>query len=97
MFPDISPRFSINSSTGVVSVAVDADQDWTILDREKLDTHQVTIEAVDGGGKRSSVRLDVHLLDVNDQAPEITRSQYESYVRENEASLERTVIVEVRE
>ena len=77
-------------------MAVDADQDWTLLDREKLDIHQVTIEVVDGGGKRSSVRLDVNLLDVNDQSPEIVRSQYESYVRENEATLERAVVVEVR-
>ena len=91
----VSVRFSINVTTGDVSVGVDADLDWSLLDREKLDTHQVTVEAVDGGGRRSSVRLDVELLDVNDQTPEIAWSRYDTYVRENEVALERAVVVEV--
>ena len=88
-------RFSINATTGDVSVAVAADLDWSLLDRETLDTHQVTVEAVDGGGRRSSVRLDVELLDVNDQTPEIAWSRYDTYARENEMELEREVVVQV--
>ena len=76
-------------------MAVAADLDWSLLDRETLDTHQVTVEAVDGGGRRSSVRLDVELLDVNDQTPEIAWSRYDTYARENEMELEREVVVQV--
>ena len=80
---------------GRVRVAVNADVDWTLLDRERQATHYLTFEAQDGGGLRTSVPLIVNLTDVNDNAPLISRDEYEGYVRENDALLERPLIVEV--
>ena len=55
----------------------------------------MTVEVVDGGGRRSSVQLDVELLDVNDQTPEIAWSRYDTYARENDMDLDREVVVQV--
>ena len=76
-------------------VDVDADADHTLLDREKLDTHYLIVEAVDQGGLRSSIQLEVTLADVNDNAPTVARPQYEGFVKENSNKLEREVIVQV--
>lgn len=76
-------------------MAVAANLDHTLLDREKQDTHYLTVEAVDGGGLRSSVQLQVQLSDVNDNAPTVARTQYEGYVTENRNVLDRPVVIEV--
>ena len=81
--------------TGTVYVNVAADEDLTQLDREMQDTHYLNFEAVDGGNLRTSVPLEVTLLDVNDNAPQILRDVYEGYVQENSATLERPLSVEV--
>ena len=65
-------RFYIVESTGEVHVAVEADQDHSLLDRELISSHYLTIEAIDGGGLRTAVQLHIQLLDVNDNAPTIS-------------------------
>ena len=88
-------RFRVDD-TGTVYVNVAADEDLTQLDREMQDTHYLNFEAIDGGNLRTSVPLEVTLLDVNDNAPQILRDVYEGYVQENSATLERPLSVEVR-
>ena len=88
-------RFRVDD-TGTVYVNVDADEDLTQLDREMQDTHYLNFEAIDGGNLRTSVPLEVTLLDVNDNAPQILRDVYEGYVQENSATLERPLSLEVK-
>ena len=75
---------------------MDADLDTTLLDREKQASHFLNYEAIDGGKLRTSVPLVIELDDVNDNAPEISRDEYEGYVLENDDKLERELFVEVR-
>ena len=82
--------------TGLVSVAVAADLDEDLLDREKQAVLYLTVEAQDGGGLMSSVQLQITLDDKNDNAPAILRAQYDGYVSENSLVLERPVVIEVR-
>ncbi|CAH1794571.1 unnamed protein product [Owenia fusiformis] len=89
--------FHIDPDSGNISVAVDADLDHDLLDREKQDTYYLTLQARDGGNQRNTVQLEIQLLDVNDNAPSIRRSKYEAYVRENQPTLERPVIVEAED
>ena len=92
-----SSLFRVSESDGMVFVDVDADKDHSLLDREMQDTHYLTFEAIDGGGLRTSVVFEIMLTDENDNAPEILRSEYEGYVRENEPSLDRRLVIEVKE
>ena len=85
----------MNEETGEIFVSVDADQDHKLLDRETIDTYYVTFEASDGGGLRTTVQLEIFLLDVNDNPPVILRNEYDGYVKENEDQLERYLAVEV--
>ena len=55
----------------------------------------MTVEAVDGGGLRSSVQLEVLLTDVNDNPPNVGRTQYEGYVTENNPALDRPIFIQV--
>ena len=90
----------MDSKTGVVRVAVAADEDLTLLDRENRDLmrdlQSLTIEARDGGGASSTVKITVDLIDVNDNVPIIDSSQYSGTVRENAAELDKPVIVTVK-
>ena len=88
-------RFTVDPKSGEITVAVDADQDHTLLDRETQAVHFVALEAKDGGGLRTSVQLRVTLTDVNDNAPVIARNQYEGFINENEADMERELVIEV--
>lgn len=81
--------------TGVISVRRCADVDDTgdtaagdwRWDREQVlgAMHQLTVEARDdlGRGNRNTVRLLVHLADVNDNAPIFSRRRYEARLQEN--------------
>ena len=92
---DLPFSFTIDETTGEITVAVDADQDHTLLDRETVATHYLTLEAIDGGGLRTLVQVIVTLSDVNDNAPSIARVEYEGYVEENEVNLERQLVIQV--
>ncbi|XP_064617448.1 cadherin-23-like [Liolophura sinensis] len=60
-------------------------ENGTNLDREKLSSYYLTVEAKDRGGNRNTSQLIINLEDINDQAPVFLRNQYSSFVTENEA------------
>uniref|UniRef100_A0A803TGW6 Cadherin domain-containing protein n=1 Tax=Anolis carolinensis TaxID=28377 RepID=A0A803TGW6_ANOCA len=55
------------------------------LDREKVETHRLLIEAWDAGSPRLSgrLRVQIHVLDENDNAPAFGQSEYRVRVRED--------------
>nr|XP_060634795.1 protocadherin-23 [Anolis sagrei ordinatus] len=57
------------------------------LDREKVETHRFLIEAWDAGSPRLSgqLRVQIHVLDENDNAPAFGQSEYRVRVREDAA------------
>ncbi|XP_047209237.1 protocadherin gamma-A11-like isoform X10 [Girardinichthys multiradiatus] len=57
----------------------------TLLDREKQEEHRLTLTALDGGNpqKSGSVKINVVVLDANDNAPVFSQSVYRVIVPEN--------------
>ena len=93
-------RFKVDSKSGEVRVAVAADENFALIDRENRDLmrdlQSLTVEAQDGGGATSTVKVIVDLIDQNDNAPIIESNEYTGTVRENAAQLDKPVIVTVR-
>ncbi|WP_162243979.1 cadherin repeat domain-containing protein [Pseudorhodoferax sp. Leaf265] len=58
---DAGGRFTIDASTGVVTVA-----DGSLLDHETASSHQVTVLATSSDGSSSSANFTVNLADVNE-------------------------------
>lgn len=60
------------------------------LDREVKDTYNVEVIAKDGGNppKTGILNVVVHVLDINDNAPEFTQQTYNVSVKENLAAME---------
>nr|XP_008253354.2 protocadherin beta-6 [Oryctolagus cuniculus] len=73
---DVNQPFEINEITGEVRLR-------QTLDFEKSRIHHVDIEATDGGGLTGKCSLIVKVLDVNDNAPELTLSSLTSPIPEN--------------
>uniref|UniRef100_A0A4W5LZK6 Cadherin domain-containing protein n=1 Tax=Hucho hucho TaxID=62062 RepID=A0A4W5LZK6_9TELE len=61
-----SDMFSINPSTGTISVAMSG------LDREQAETYLLMVEARDGGGMTGTGTATIRVTDVNDHAPRFT-------------------------
>lgn len=76
--PTSSPVFLVNSTTGQLSLSQQ-------LDYETIKQFEVQVEASDGGqlSLSSSTWVVVHVLDVNDNAPEFNRAAYDISVLEN--------------
>ncbi|XP_061191818.1 cadherin-related family member 2-like [Saccostrea echinata] len=74
-----SNRFSINSTTGEISVACNN----SCLDRERQIVYYMSVEARDGGGKVSSAPVKITLMDVNDNSPMFLQPKYEFWISEN--------------
>lgn len=55
--------FSIDSSTGTISVAAEG------LDRELVDQHHLVVEARDGGGMTGTATATILVTDINDHVP----------------------------
>uniref|UniRef100_A0A8C3J6Z4 Cadherin domain-containing protein n=1 Tax=Calidris pygmaea TaxID=425635 RepID=A0A8C3J6Z4_9CHAR len=55
------------------------------LDRERAETHQLVVEAWDGGSprRRGRLRVSVRVLDENDNAPAFSRAEYRARLRED--------------
>ncbi|KAJ7326875.1 hypothetical protein JRQ81_016634 [Phrynocephalus forsythii] len=55
------------------------------LDRERAETHRLLVEAWDGGSPRRSgrLRVEIQVLDENDNAPAFGQSEYRARVRED--------------
>uniref|UniRef100_A0A8K9WMG8 Si:ch211-186j3.6 n=1 Tax=Oncorhynchus mykiss TaxID=8022 RepID=A0A8K9WMG8_ONCMY len=61
-----SDMFSINPSTGTISVAMSG------LDREQAEAYLLVVEARDGGGMMGTGTATIRVTDVNDHAPRFT-------------------------
>lgn len=68
--------FFLNSVTGVFNLTQP-------LDYEKQPYYILTIQAEDGGGQLSTVRVYFNVLDVNDNPPIFSPSSYSTSVMEN--------------
>jgi len=73
-------RFNVNSLSGTVTVAVHADVDDSLLDRETSDTLHVLVMASDARNHSSITQLTVHLTDVNDNGPVFRAALAGSYI-----------------
>ncbi|XP_028716655.1 protocadherin beta-4-like isoform X1 [Peromyscus leucopus] len=73
---EIQQTFSINEVTGEIRLRKK-------LDFEKIKSYRVQIEAIDGGGLSGKGSVVIEVVDVNDNAPELTISSLISSVPEN--------------
>ncbi|KAM5299018.1 LOW QUALITY PROTEIN: protocadherin beta-11-like [Ctenodactylus gundi] len=73
---DIRKTFKINQKTGEISLAAS-------LDFETIESYSVIIQATDGGGLFGKSTVRIHVMDVNDNAPEIVVSSITSSIPEN--------------
>ncbi|XP_028716657.1 protocadherin beta-4-like [Peromyscus leucopus] len=73
---EIQQTFSINEVTGEIRLRKK-------LDFEKIKSYCVEIEATDGGGLSGKGKVVIEVVDVNDNAPELTISSLTSSVPEN--------------
>lgn len=80
--------FTIDSSTGTVSVAAEG------LDREFADSHHVVVEARDGGGMTGTATVTIVVTDINDHVPKFIEDWCGARVPEN--TNEDAPILEVR-
>lgn len=64
--PTFSEMFTINPSTGTISVSMDG------LDREQVESYFLVVEARDGGGMTGTATATIQIKDVNDHAPRFT-------------------------
>ncbi|XP_038186383.1 protocadherin beta-4-like [Arvicola amphibius] len=73
---EVQQTFSINEITGEIRLKKG-------LDFEKIKSYHVEIEATDGGGLSGKGAVVIEVVDVNDNAPELTISSLTSSVLEN--------------
>ncbi|XP_070558017.1 protocadherin Fat 4-like [Ptychodera flava] len=76
---DPDSKFTIDSTTGVVSIS-------SSLDREDVDRYELVLHATDNGSPRltGTATLTVDVLDVNDEAPMFQRNSYNAKVKSTE-------------
>ncbi|XP_039326453.2 protocadherin beta-6 [Saimiri boliviensis] len=77
---DVNQPFEINAITGEIRLR-------KALDFEEVQSYDVDVEATDGGGLTGKCSLVVRVLDVNDNAPELTMSFLISPIPENLAEI----------
>ncbi|XP_075199488.1 protocadherin gamma-B4-like [Anomaloglossus baeobatrachus] len=70
--------FTINSQTGVITTIGQ-------LDFEATQTYEMTVEAADGGGLVTQCSVLIHMVDLNDNAPEITIASLSTPIPEDSA------------
>ena len=87
----ISRHLLLDNRTGVVSLAPGT----FTFDREKRETHHLTVEVRDGAGEgnTNTVELLIHLLDINDNAPLFSAEKYESFLLENSQEFKVPLVV----
>ncbi|XP_045726675.2 protocadherin beta-6-like [Mirounga angustirostris] len=73
---DVNQPFEINAITGEIRLR-------KTLDFEEFQSYHVDIEATDGGGLSGKCSLVIKVLDVNDNAPQLTMSSLVSPIPEN--------------
>uniref|UniRef100_A0A8C2QGL6 Protocadherin beta 20 n=1 Tax=Cricetulus griseus TaxID=10029 RepID=A0A8C2QGL6_CRIGR len=72
----IRKTFDINPTSGEVNLR-------SLLDFEVIQSYSVNIQATDGGGLSAKCTLLVKVLDINDNAPEVTISSITNTIPEN--------------
>ena len=75
---DESPLFSLDATTGDVTLSSDA-----LLDREVQSFHVMGVTATDGGNKQAFCLLNITVLDINDNEPTFLTSSYEVRLSQN--------------
>ncbi|XP_022422495.1 protocadherin beta-6-like [Delphinapterus leucas] len=73
---DVNQPFELNANTGEIRLR-------KTLDFEEFQSYQVDVEATDGGGLSGKCSLVIKVLDVNDNAPELTMSSLTNPIPEN--------------
>ncbi|XP_012860124.3 LOW QUALITY PROTEIN: protocadherin beta-11-like [Echinops telfairi] len=73
---DICKTFKINPKSGEVRLTA-------LLDFETIESYSIIVQATDGGGLFGKSTLRIQVLDVNDNAPEVTVSSITSPIPEN--------------
>ncbi|XP_044726882.1 cadherin-23 [Chrysoperla carnea] len=81
-----SKKFSTNEKTGGIYVK-------ELLDYEQQKSYSLTLEAIDGGGKVSSVNIFIEIDDINDNAPIFEQREYQRTIREGATSFEPQLFV----
>jgi hypothetical protein len=91
----VSKVLLLNPNTGLITMG----EGETLLDRERADSHYLTVEARDerGRGNRNTVELAVRVEDVNDNAPRFWRDQYESFLQENSNAFETPLVIQAED
>ncbi|XP_045679191.1 protocadherin beta-6 [Phyllostomus hastatus] len=74
---DVNQPFEINAITGEIRLR-------KMLDFEKFTSYHVDVDATDGGGRSGKCSVIIKVLDVNDNAPELTMSSLSSPIPENQ-------------
>ncbi|XP_036918230.1 protocadherin beta-6 [Sturnira hondurensis] len=77
---DVNQPFEINAITGEIRLR-------KMLDFEKFTSYHVDVEAIDGGGRSGKCSIIIKVLDVNDNAPELTMSSLISPIPENQPEI----------
>ncbi|PNJ40678.1 CDH23 isoform 11, partial [Pongo abelii] len=83
-FSDDPDRFSLDKDTGLIMLIAR-------LDYELIQRFTLTIIARDGGGKETTGRVRINVLDVNDNVPTFQKDAYMGALRENEPSVTQLV------
>ncbi|XP_055411872.1 protocadherin beta-15 [Bubalus kerabau] len=78
---EISPTFELNSLSGEVRLIKK-------LDFETVSSYDLDIDAFDGGGLSGKCSVSIEVVDVNDNAPELTISSLTSPIPENSPETE---------
>ncbi|XP_053423151.1 protocadherin beta-15-like [Nycticebus coucang] len=78
---EISKTFELSSLTGEIRLVKK-------LDFETISSYELDIEASDGGGLNGKCSVSIKVLDVNDNAPELTISSLTSPIPENSPETE---------
>ncbi|XP_069932535.1 cadherin-related family member 2 [Oryctolagus cuniculus] len=77
--------FAVDPDSGTVTV-----RDGVLLDRETQAVYYLTLQAADGGNLSASASLQIHLLDINDNTPEVSGS-YNIFVQEEGGEVSVTI------
>ena len=81
-------RFTIDEATGQIMAS-------QRLNAETQTVYRLNVEAVDRGGRSTSVPVTVHIEDVNDNRPTFRRDRYYGIIKENSPHFTRSIKVEV--
>ena len=65
------------------------------VDYETKQTYYLTVVAADGGGRRQTAPVTLDIVDVNDNAPQFLRTDYQGHIKENSTHFDKELKIEV--